>query len=108
MTSYHDLEKQIYEDVRAEPYTRIHGRPSWSDKERLIKESKVHALRNKVSYDWSGQYGLLAEIIGAARYAIENPLLPGYVAPVQPANSPTLAGNATAAGIRHATDANNL
>ena len=108
MTSYHDLEKQVYDDIRAEPYTRIHGRPSWRDKERLIKESKVHALRNKVSYDWSGRFGLLPEIIGAARYGLENPLLPGYVAPVQPANSATIAGNASAAAIRQATDANNL
>ena len=108
MTSYHDLEKQVYEEVRAEPYTRIHGRPSWRDKERLIKESKVHALRNKVSYDWSGQYGLLPEIIGAARFALENPMLPAYVTPVQPANSPAIAGNASAVALRHATDANNL
>ena len=55
MTSYHDLEKQVYEKIRAEPYTRITGWPSWQAKEAFIKESKSHALRYRVSYDWSGK-----------------------------------------------------
>ena len=109
MTSYHDLEKQVYEEVRAELYTRIPGRPSWRAKEGLVKESKSHALRHRVSYDWSGQNGLLPEIIGAARYDADNPNLPNYVAPVQPANTPVLPGaNPTTAQIRHLSDANNL
>ena len=108
MTSYHDLEKQVYEDIRAEPYTRIPGRPSWRAKEGLAKEARNHALRHRVSYDWAGQYGLLAEIIGAARYAADNPLLPAYVAPVQPANSPVMPAAPTAAQIRQLTDDNNL
>ena len=108
MTSYHDLEKQVYEEIRAEPYTRIPGRPSWRAKEGLIKEAKSHALRYRVSYDWSGQNGLLPEIIGAARYDAENPALPNYVAPVQPANTPVFNANPTAAQIRQLSDANNL
>ena len=44
MTSYHDLEKQVYEKILAEPYTRIPGRPSWRAKEALVKETKTHAL----------------------------------------------------------------
>ena len=108
MTSYHDLEKQVYEEIRAEPYTRIPGRPSWRSKEALVKEARKHALQQRVSYDWAGRYGLLAEIIGAARYAVDHPTLPAYVAPVQPANSPVLPAGPTAAQIRQLTDDNNL
>ena len=79
MTSYHDLERQVYEDIRASPFTRIHGRPTWRAKEKLMKEAKGPALKQRVSYDWSGQYGLLPEIIGAARYALDNQNMPVYV-----------------------------
>lgn len=108
MTSYHDLEKQVYEEIRAEPYTRIPGRPTWRSKEALVKEARPHALRQRVSFDWAGPYGLLAEIIGAVRYHADHPLLPGYVAPVQPPNTPVLPPNASAARIRQLTDENNL
>ena len=83
MSSYHDLEKQVYEEIRTEPYTRIHGRPSWHAKETLAKEANIHALTNKVSYDWSGQFFLLPEIIWTARFAADNPNLPAYVRPTQ-------------------------
>ena len=99
MTSYHDLEKQTYETIRAKPFTRIHGRPSWRTKERLIKDCRGPALSCKVNYDWSGSYGLLVEIIGAQRYAQDNPGLPAYVPPAQPSNSPTLPNNPTATQI---------
>ena len=108
MTSYHDLEKQVYEDIRATPFTRIHGRSTWRAKEKLLKEAKGPALKQRVGYDWAGQYGILAEIIGAARYALDNPTMPAYVAPAQPANTPTFLNNASAAVIKAATDANNL
>ena len=109
MTSYHDLERQVYEDIRAMPFTRIHGRPTWRTKEKLMKEAKRPALNQRVSYDWAGQFGLLAEIIGAARYALDNPAMPAFVAPVQPANTPTYPNNnPTGAQIKAATDANNL
>ena len=109
MTSYHDLERQVYEDVRAHPFTRIHGRPTWRSKEKLLKEAKGPALKLRVSYDWAGQYGLLADIIGAARYALDGPLMPAYAAPVQPANTPTCTNNnPSAAQIKAATDTNNL
>lgn len=108
MTSYHDLEKQIYEEIRASPFTRIHGKPTWRAKEKLVREARERAIKQRVSYDWAGQYGLLAEIIGAARYAADNPTLPPYVPPVQPPHSPVLPVGATAAQIRAATDDNNL
>ena len=73
MTSYHDLEKQVYDDIRATPFTRIHGRPTWRAKEKLLNEAKGPALKQLVSYKWVDQCGLLAEIIGAVRYALNNP-----------------------------------
>ena len=42
MTSYHDLKKQVYDKIRAAPFTRIHGLPSWQDKEKLVKECQKH------------------------------------------------------------------
>ena len=67
MTSYHDLQKQVYDDIKATPFTRIHGRPTWQTKEKLLKEAKGPAPKQQVSYDWAGQYGVLAALIGAAR-----------------------------------------
>ena len=73
-----------------------------------MKEAQAHALCRRVSYDCVGQYGLLAEIVEAARYAADHPLLPAYIAPVQPATLPVLPPNPTAAQIRQLTDKNNL
>ena len=108
MTSYHHLEKQVYEDIRATSFTRIHGRPTWRAKEKLLKEAKGPALKQRVSYNWAGQYGLFAEIIGAAKYALDNPAMPAHVAPAQPANTLNFPNNASGAIIKAATDANNL
>ena len=69
MTFYHDLKKQTYDGVRATPFTRIHDRSTWRVKERLIDECKKVALRYDVSFDWSGGYGILPEIIRAAQFA---------------------------------------
>ena len=60
-----------------------------------------------MSYNWAGQYGLLAEIIGAARYTLDNPAMPAHVAPAQPANMPNFPNNASGAVINATTDANN-
>ena len=91
MASYHDLKKQTYEEIHARPFTRIHGRPTWRLKEKLVDKCKEVALNYyAVGYDWSGGYGLLAEIIGAARYAADNPLLPAYIPPsLPPTQTPT-------------------
>ena len=68
MASYHDLKKSIYEGIQAKSFTRIHGRPTWRLKERLIDKCKDVALRYDASYDRLGGYGLLSEIIEAARF----------------------------------------
>ena len=36
MTSYHDLEESTYQSVITEVITRIHGLPSWRNKEHLL------------------------------------------------------------------------
>ena len=81
MTSYDDLEKQVYDDIRSTLFMRIHGRPTWRAKVKLLKEAKRPALKQRVSYDWAGQYGIVAEIIGAARYVLDNPAMPTYIEP---------------------------
>ena len=63
-----------------------------------------------VSYDWAGAFNLLVMIMGATRYAAENPNLPAYVEPQQPPSNPTtvLAANASPTVIRNAMLANDL
>ena len=61
-----------------------------------------------MSYAWAGTYGLLAEIMGAAIYAVDHPNLPAYVVPVQPTKLPVLPQVPTTAQIRQLTDKNIL
>ena len=65
-------------------------------------------LECQVSHDWSGSLGLIVEIIGATRYAADNPTLPLYVVPTQPLISPLLPANPTAVQICTLTDEKNL
>ena len=102
--SFHDLQKDTEEDVLTNSLTRIHGRPEWMQMVKMIKESAKIACKFKVSYDWSGNYGLQAIILGAAKYAARYPTLPAYTQPNQPAASATIAGNASNALVRNETD----
>ena len=38
-----------------------------------------------MSYDWAGDFGLSAVVVGVVRYATEHPTLAAYVKPVKPA-----------------------
>ena len=51
MTSYHDLEETTYQTCRANPFTRIHGLPTWRTKERLKEEASKLGVQMKVSYN---------------------------------------------------------
>ena len=62
----------------------------------------------QVSHDLAGGLSLMVEIIGATRYAAENPTFPTYVRPTQPLRIPSLPANPTSAQIRTITDENNL
>jgi hypothetical protein len=65
-------ETTAYNAVRAQPLTRIHGRPTRTDYERIKKEASESDLASEVEdivYNWARdpatgtEYGLLAEII---------------------------------------------
>jgi hypothetical protein len=70
-------ETKAYDAVRATSFTRIHGRPTRSDYELLKKEASdlVSEVEN-ITFTWShdtatgDKYGLLAEIIGPAKYTL--------------------------------------
>ena len=81
MTLYHDLKKQVYDGIRATPFTKIHGLPS---------------------------FGLLPFIIGVTRFATDNPLLLPFMHPAQQPNSLVLPANLTAAQMRAVTNESNI
>ena len=67
MAEYVKLEKEVYDTIRAKPFTKILSKPTWAQKELMLEESKEIALDCNVSYMWAGDYGLLAEIEGTAQ-----------------------------------------
>ena len=84
VTSYHDLETSTFTRMRDMTLTRIQGKPSWHQLEKMIRECETTALDCTVKYEWSGQYGLLAEIQEPERYFETTGLQ--YVAPIEPPN----------------------
>jgi hypothetical protein len=61
--------------VQTTPFTRIHGRPSWSDYKILKQEATtVTSKVEDITYGWSrdtatsNKYGLLAKILGINKY----------------------------------------
>ncbi len=68
-------ETKAFENVRATPFTRIHGCPSWSDYEIPKQEAATIASEvEDIIYAWSrdattgDEYGLLGDILGADEY----------------------------------------
>jgi hypothetical protein len=68
-------ETTSYDAVRANPFTRIHGRPTRQDYELLKKEASDLASEvDNITFEWSRdiatgeEYGLLAEIICDVEY----------------------------------------
>ena len=108
MTSYHDIEEQVYKVIRLNPFMRIYVTVEWRKKEIIKTEASDVGLECQVIHDWAGGLGLMVEIIGATRYATDNPNFPPYVVPTQPLSIPSLPANPTAAQIRALTDENNL
>jgi hypothetical protein len=82
MAEYVALEKEIYDSVRGRPFTSIHTKPTWAQKELLNEEAEQIALDINVSYPWSDDYGLLAEIQGEDKY--QNNTGFEYVSPTRP------------------------
>ena len=68
-------ETSAYENVRANPFTRIHGRPTRGDYEIIKHEAATLASEvEDITYAWNrdpvtgDEYGLLAEILGLDEY----------------------------------------
>jgi hypothetical protein len=62
-----------FKSVRARPFTRVHGRPTRRDYKILKEEACALASKVKdITYPWSknatGNYGLLANILGVNEY----------------------------------------
>ncbi len=64
-----------FENVCSTPFTRIHGRPSWSDYKILKQKATMIASKvEDITYNWScdagtgNEYGLLAKILGVNEY----------------------------------------
>ena len=76
------LEEKAYEAVRSKPFTKIRGQPSRKARKNLEAEACEVAMDADVSYSWAGDYGLLAKVIGATKYAEETGQK--YIQPTQP------------------------
>ena len=59
------FEKEVYDTIRAQPFTKIPTKPSWVHKEPMIEEACQIALDINVSYTWTGEDVFLAEMGGA-------------------------------------------
>jgi hypothetical protein len=74
-SSAKQAETTAYDAMRANPFARVHGRPTRADYDRL--KSDAGALASEVediTYEWSksatDDYGLLADIIGTDEYYV--------------------------------------
>ena len=88
--------RNAYRRAKDTTFTRVAGLPSWEEKETFYDEAQELALTyDNVTYDWAGEYGLLAEIIGATRMNTLTNVT--YVLPVNPppVNPDVEAGNLT-------------
>ena len=74
------LKEATFNTLRARPFTKIVGRkPTWRQAKNMIKEMMDTALSFAVTYDWAGNFRLLAEIVGAVNYATDSPTLEHYI-----------------------------
>jgi hypothetical protein len=88
-------ETTAWDSVRANPFTRVHGRPTHRDYETLKEEAATLASEvEDIIYPWSrdatDNYGLLANILGADEY-YELTNIDSYTIPLEPASyDPTI------------------
>ena len=76
------LEIEVYKKVKAYRFTRIAGLPSWTRWETFKDEACDVSIDVEVSYRWSSDYVLLAEVNKTVDYFGETGL--NYVRPVKP------------------------
>ena len=70
ITSREQTRRTEYNRIREKPFTRIHGKPSLTDYDLLVEETKKIAVTVQIpAYDvWVDKYGLLTEAIGDTEY----------------------------------------
>lgn len=67
-TTAKQTEQSAYEQVRLNPFTKIHGRPSRLDRNTLREELCAAASEVDMPYEESGDFGLLGEVMEADEY----------------------------------------
>ena len=82
MTDCETTRKSTHDAVISKQFTRIPGLPTWEQKESFILEASELAMSFTVTYPWAGDHGLLAEILGQAKYLAKTGK--NYVPPVRP------------------------
>jgi hypothetical protein len=92
-------ETTAYENVRSNPFTRVHGRPTRSDYEILKSEAGTLASEvEDITYAWSknnkDNYGLLGNILGEDEYK-ELTGIGTYTIPTEPVSYDPTITNAT-------------
>jgi hypothetical protein len=58
-------QKAVYDVICTKPFTRVHVRPMRKSYDRLLEEACELASGFDVPYEWAGDHGLLAEVLGA-------------------------------------------
>ena len=103
---YETIRTSTHAKVVATGFTRVVGQPTFEQKENFLAEAEALAINFVVSYIWAGEHGLLAEIMGAAKYLAKTGEV--YVAPVRPpiADPRILGGGLSQAAIRVAAAVN--
>ena len=83
ITSREQTRRTEYNRIREKPFTRIHGKPSRTDYDLLVEETKKIAVTVQIpAYeDWADKYGLLAEVLGETEYLAKTGK--NYVEPVK-------------------------
>ena len=67
-TTAKQTEQAAYEQVRLQPFTKIHGRPSRLDWNKLYEELCEQAGEIDMPFEECGDYGLLGEVMSAEEY----------------------------------------
>ena len=101
MADHEAVRKQTHDAVVARPFTRIAGLPTWEEKENFLEEACTLAMSFIVAYDWAGDHGLLAEIVGKVKYLALT--TKNYVEPKRPPIVPAGYANLTEKNARTAT-----
>ena len=82
MTDATALEMEIYKKVKSYRFTRISGLPTWKQWDNFIDEARDVSIDVEVTYGWSGDYGVLAEVTETIDYFGETGL--NYEPPAKP------------------------